>query len=74
VLAGVDSKVVAQLEKTGLINAIGIENVFMHSDHIGESILASWDKAEKWVADPSKRPVAEIVLGAQVEPEAESQA
>ncbi|HET6447065.1 MAG TPA: SulP family inorganic anion transporter [candidate division Zixibacteria bacterium] len=71
-LAGVDIKVVAQLEKTGLIKMIGIENVFMHSDHIGESILASWDKAEKWVADPSKRPVAEIVLGAQVEPEAES--
>jgi SulP family sulfate permease len=49
-LAGVHASVVDQLEKTGLLRKIGRENVFLDSEQIGQSVLAAWDAAEKWVA------------------------
>ncbi|MGB3715207.1 MAG: SulP family inorganic anion transporter [Candidatus Promineifilaceae bacterium] len=55
-LSGVVPSVVAQLEKTGLIRKIGRENVFLDSEQIGESVMAAWDAAEKWVAEQSPRP------------------
>ena len=50
-LAGVQSRVVDQLEKTGLLRRIGRENVFMEGEVVGQSVLAAWETAEKWVAD-----------------------
>jgi len=49
-LAGIQASVVDQLEKTGLLRKIGRENVFLDSEQIGQSVLAAWDAAEKWVA------------------------
>jgi hypothetical protein len=58
-LSGVVPSVVAQLEKTGLIRKIGRENIFPDSEQIGESVMAAWDAAEKWVAEQPPRPVKE---------------
>ncbi|MCP4359725.1 MAG: hypothetical protein GY796_17095 [Chloroflexi bacterium] len=44
-----------QLEKTGLMRKIGRENVFVEGEVIGQSVLAAWDKAEKWVAEVPQR-------------------
>ena len=48
-LAGVKGGVVDQLEKTGLIKEIGRENIFLDSEQVGQSVLAAWEAAEKWV-------------------------
>jgi SulP family sulfate permease len=64
-LSGIRSSVVAQLEKTGLIKKLGRENIFMDSDQIGESVMAAWEAAEKWVAEQPERPVKEPELIAQ---------
>ncbi|GAH06994.1 unnamed protein product, partial [marine sediment metagenome] len=58
-LSGAVSSVIEQLEKTGLIRRIGRENVFADSERIGESVLAAWDAAEKWVTEQPPRPVIE---------------
>ena len=57
-LAGISANVARQLEETGLIKAIGRENVFMASEQIGQSGTAAWDAAEKWVAEGEKRRLA----------------
>ena len=54
-LAGVVPEVVEQLEKTGLMQTIGRENVFVEGEVVGQSTLAAWDKAEKWVAEEPQR-------------------
>lgn len=59
-LAGVLPKVVYQLEKTGLIVKIGRENVFVQGEVVGESVVAAWEQAEKWVADEPQRRAAEM--------------
>ncbi|MEA3337572.1 MAG: sodium-independent anion transporter, partial [Chloroflexota bacterium] len=71
-LAGVVPKVVDQLEKTRLMRKIGRENIFVEGEVIGQSTLAAWDKAEKWVAEEPQRRVAEAA--AEVEAEAEAEA
>ena len=50
-LAGVQPRVVDQLEKTGLLRRIGRENVFMEEEVVGQSVLAAWETVEKWVAN-----------------------
>lgn len=50
-LAGVRPGVVGQLEKTGLMQTIGRNNVFIEGEVIGQSVLAAWDTAEKWIAE-----------------------
>jgi len=49
-LAGVLPEVINQLEKTGLMRRIGRENVFVEGQVIGQSVLAAWDAAEKWIS------------------------
>ncbi len=61
-LAGVRPKVVVQLEKTGLLKKIGRENVFMEGEVIGQSALAAWDAAEKWIATELKRRATEAEM------------
>jgi SulP family sulfate permease len=65
-LAGVLPKVIDQLQKTGLMQHIGRENIFVEGEIIGQSVLAAWDKAEQWVADEPQRRAAEIAA-AEVE-------
>jgi SulP family sulfate permease len=48
-LAGVLPEVINQLEKTGLMRRIGRENVFVEGQVIGQSVLAAWEEAEKWI-------------------------
>jgi hypothetical protein len=50
-LAGVLPEVINQLEKTGLMRRIGRENVFVEGQVIGQSVLAAYDRAQKWIAD-----------------------
>lgn len=59
-LAGVLPKVVNQLEKTGLLKQIGRENIFVEGEVIGQSVLAAWEKAERWIADELQRRAAAI--------------
>lgn len=59
-LAGVVPEVVDPLEKTGLMRTIGRENIFVEGDVVGQSTLAAWDRAEKWVAEEPQRRAAEV--------------
>jgi SulP family sulfate permease len=68
-LAGMSPNAVDQLQKTGLIRKIGRQNVFKATDQIGESALAAWDAAEKWVAEQPKHPVKMPVTSVPEEPE-----
>jgi SulP family sulfate permease len=54
-LAGVLPRVVDQLEKTGLLRRIGRENVFVEGEVVGQSVLAAWEVAERWVADATQQ-------------------
>ena len=54
-LAGVLPVVVDQLEKTGLMRKLGRENVFVEGEVIGQSVLAAWERAEKWVIEEPQR-------------------
>lgn len=70
-LAGVLPAVVNQLENTGLMRKIGRENVFVEGEVVGQSVLAAWEKAEKWVAEEPQRRAAKMAVVEMDEPEEE---
>ena len=49
-LAGVDPKVKDQLRRTGIMESIGRENIFLATENIGESAEEAIDEARKWIA------------------------
>jgi SulP family sulfate permease len=49
-LAGVSAGVMLQLERTGLLDAIGRENVFIAQEQWGVSAYAAYDAAQAWLA------------------------
>lgn len=48
-LAETNPEVILQLEKTGIIKAVGRENIFRQTEIVGESTNEAYDLAEKWV-------------------------
>jgi SulP family sulfate permease len=49
-LAGVEPSVLTQMERTGILRAIGRANVFPASEGVGEALLQAIDTAELWIA------------------------
>lgn len=49
-LAGVDPAVLTQLERTGHLQTIGRNNVFLVDERIGQSLQEAVDAAEQWIA------------------------
>jgi len=49
ILSGVESAVVEQITRTGLIETIGRGNVYLKTAEIGESLFAAWADAERWL-------------------------
>jgi len=50
ILAGVESYVLTQMERTGIVRSIGWGNVFPASEGIGEAFLQAVEAAEQWIA------------------------
>lgn len=50
-LAGVESSVVTQMERTGTLQIIGRQNIFPASEGIGTALLQAIEAGEAWVAD-----------------------
>jgi len=55
-LTGVSPALRDQLQRTGLINIIGPENIFSATDAIGEAGNAALKAATDWLAESSTRP------------------
>ncbi|MCS6882189.1 MAG: SulP family inorganic anion transporter [Oscillochloridaceae bacterium] len=51
-LAGVDPGVLIQLERTGHLQTIGRNNVFLVDERIGQSLQEAMEAAEQWIAAP----------------------
>lgn len=49
-LAGLSTKVHEQLVSTGTLSTIGASNVFVATEHVGDSLQAALDEAENWRA------------------------
>ncbi len=49
-LSGVAPSVEVQLERTGLLQALGRGNVFIADDRVGQALQAARDAAEQWLA------------------------
>lgn len=49
-LEGVEPHVMVTLEKTGLLDEIGGENVVLKQKGLGAALDASWEEAQKWLA------------------------
>ena len=49
-LAGINPQVKDQLNRTGMMETIGRENVFLVSENVGESALEALQEAENWIA------------------------
>ena len=49
-----------QLNETQIARTIGRENIFLHTERIGESFNNAWDAAQKWLAEqpPADEPPA----------------
>jgi SulP family sulfate permease len=56
ILAGVSPALRDQLQRTGLINIIGPENIFPSTDAIGEAGNAALKSATDWLAESSTGP------------------
>lgn len=50
-LGGVDEHVLHQLEKTGLIDELGEENIYLATSIMGDSTIAAYHDAEQWIAE-----------------------
>ncbi|MDZ7597595.1 MAG: SulP family inorganic anion transporter [Desulfobacterales bacterium] len=48
-LAGIAPNVLEQMERTGILRAIGRENVFMATEGVGQALLQAVDAAEEWI-------------------------
>jgi SulP family sulfate permease len=51
ILSAVSELVEKQLNETGMAKSIGRENIFRFTGRIGESAIAAYDAAEKWLAE-----------------------
>ena len=51
VLVGVSEPVYHQLEKTGLLDELGQENIYLATSIIGDSALEAYQDANKWLED-----------------------
>ncbi|MCA9874103.1 MAG: SulP family inorganic anion transporter [Anaerolineales bacterium] len=49
-LAGVEPYVLTQMERTGILQTVGRENVFPVSEGVGMALLQAVDAAESWIA------------------------
>ena len=49
-LAGVEPYVLTQMERTGILQTIGRQNIFPSSEGIGEALLQAVEVAEQWIA------------------------
>jgi sulfate permease, SulP family len=49
-LSGVAPSVRLQLERTGQLQTLGRENIFMADDRVGQALLEAVDAAERWIA------------------------
>ncbi|MCB8984448.1 MAG: SulP family inorganic anion transporter [Ardenticatenaceae bacterium] len=49
-LAGVEPYVLTQMERTGILQTVGRENVFPVSEGVGTALLQAVDAAESWIA------------------------
>lgn len=59
-LAGVNPRVNDQISRTGMIQTLGRENIFLATETVGESALEARQEADKWVAEHMERePAAE---------------
>ena len=55
-LAGVNPKVKDQIRRTGIMESIGRENIFLATENVGESAEEAMAEAQKWiVAVPDTR-------------------
>jgi hypothetical protein len=50
-LSGVSEDVLDQLERTGTIESIGRENVFLATPEYGESLQQAMDAGESWIEE-----------------------
>jgi sulfate permease, SulP family len=50
-LAGVDPNVVAQMERTGIVQDIGRENLFQATQDIGQALVQAVAAAESWIGE-----------------------
>lgn len=48
-LVGISDSVYEQLERTGILNYMGKEDIFKENRILGESLNNAWDEAEKWI-------------------------
>jgi SulP family sulfate permease len=53
-LAGVDLQVREQIERTGVIHAIGAGNIFLKDDSLGQALQEAVDAAEAWISQQSE--------------------
>ena len=51
ILSAVSELVEKQLNETGIAKSLGRENIFPFTGRIGESAIAAYDAAEKWLAE-----------------------
>ena len=49
ILAGLSEGVLTQLERTGVLELIGKENIFMATDEFGMAANQAFDYAQKWL-------------------------
>jgi len=54
-LAGVDPYVIAQMERTGIVQDIGRENLFQATQDIGQALMQAVETAESWIKDKGKK-------------------
>jgi SulP family sulfate permease len=54
-LAGVSDDVLDQLERTGVIDFIGRENVFLATPAFGESLGQAMDAGQRWIEEEPPR-------------------
>jgi SulP family sulfate permease len=54
-LAGVSDDVLVQLERTGIIDSVGRENVFLATPEYGESLRQAMEAGERWIEEDPPR-------------------
>jgi SulP family sulfate permease len=54
-LAGVSDDVLVQLERTGIIDSVGRENVFLATPEYGESLRQAMEAGERWIEEEPPR-------------------
>lgn len=52
ILVGISDNVFEQLERTGMIDQLGSENVHRATPYIGKTFRKVWNEAEEWISNP----------------------